>query len=96
MPLNISWYALETIASSNIYADDANAEIPAPGYGILNARVQAKQEVGGWRLKQFARVNNLFDRDYVGSVIVGDASKRFYEAAPGRNWLVGASAHYMF
>lgn len=88
--------ALETIASSNIYADDANAEIPAPGYGILNARVQAKQEVGGWRLKQFARVNNLFDRDYVGSVIVGDASKRFYEAAPGRNWLVGASAHYMF
>jgi len=88
--------ALETIASSKIYAEDANTEIPAPGYGLLNARVQARQEVGNWRLKQFARVNNLLDRDYVGSVIVGDASKRFYEAAPGRNWLVGASAQYAF
>lgn len=88
--------ALETIASSKVYAEDTNTETPAPGYAIVNARVQARQAVGAWQLKQFVRLNNLFDRGYVGSVIVGDASKRYYEAAPGRNWMAGFSAQYTF
>ncbi|MES2019379.1 MAG: TonB-dependent receptor [Pseudomonadota bacterium] len=88
--------AIETIASSKIYAEDANLEIPAPGYAILNARVQARQQAGGWRFKEFIRVNNLGDRKYVGSLIVGDGNKRFYEAAPGRNWMMGVSAQYTF
>lgn len=88
--------ALEAIASSKIYADDGNVDQPAPGYGILNARVSAKQQWRGWRFKQFARLNNLLDKNYVGSVIVGDTNKRYYEAAPQRNWLVGASAQYQF
>jgi iron complex outermembrane receptor protein len=88
--------AMEAVASSKIYADDANADTPAPGYGILNLRVDAKQQVGNWRLKQFARLNNLLDRQYVGSVIVDDSNKRYYEAAPGRNWLLGLSARYTF
>ncbi|USX14190.1 TonB-dependent receptor [Oxalobacteraceae bacterium OTU3CAMAD1] len=88
--------ALEAIASSKIYADDGNVDQPAPGYGILNARVSAKQQWRGWRFKQFVRLNNLLDKNYVGSVIVGDTNKRYYEAAPQRNWLVGASAQYQF
>ncbi len=88
--------ALETVASSRIYAEDANSEIPAPGYAVVNARVNARQEVGAWRFRQFVRVNNLLDRTYVGSLIVGDANKRYYEAAPGRNWMVGASVAYAF
>ncbi|SEO65509.1 iron complex outermembrane recepter protein [Duganella sp. CF517] len=88
--------ALEAIASSKIYADDGNVDQPAPGYGILNARVGAKQQWRGWRFKQFVRLNNLLDKNYVGSVIVGDTNKRYYEAAPQRNWLVGAGAQYQF
>jgi iron complex outermembrane receptor protein len=88
--------ALETVASSKIYAEDANSDIPAPGYAVVNARVNAKQEVGAWRFKEFVRVNNLLDRTYVGSLIVGDANKRYYEAAPGRNWMVGATVAYTF
>ena len=88
--------ALETIATGKVNPDDANVATPAPGYGIANARVQARQEVGQWRFKQFARLNNLFDRDYVGSVIVGDSNRRFYEPAPGRNWVLGLSAQYQF
>jgi iron complex outermembrane receptor protein len=88
--------ALETVANSRVYAEDSNTATPAPGYAIVNARVQASQQLGGWRLKQFARLNNLFDRDYVGSVIVGDANRRYYEGAPGRNWILGASAQYQF
>ena len=88
--------AAEAIASSKVYAEDANFEIPAPGYAVTNLRVDAKQQAGAWRFKQFARMNNVFDRRYVGSVIVGDANKRFYEAAPGRNWMLGASVAYAF
>jgi iron complex outermembrane receptor protein len=88
--------ALETLASSRVYADDANADIPAPGYAVLNARVNARQEAGAWHFKEFVRVNNLLDRQYVGSLIVGDTNKRYYEAAPGRNWMVGASFAYAF
>lgn len=92
--------ALETVANGKVYPDDANAATPAPGYGIVNARVQANQtlmaQLRGWRLREYARLNNVFDRTYVGSVIVGDSNKRYYEPAPGRNWVLGMSAQYQF
>jgi len=88
--------ALEALASSNIYAEDTNTDQAAPGYGILNARINASQYWNGWRFKQYARLNNLLDKNYVGSVIVGDSNKRYYEAAPQRNWQLGASAQYQF
>lgn len=88
--------ALEAVAIGKIYVEDSNTDKAAPGYGLLNARVTARQQWGGWRFKQYARLNNLLDKSYVGSVIVGDANKRYYEAAPQRNWLLGASALYQF
>ncbi len=88
--------AIEAIVSSKLYPEDSNKETPAPGYAIANIRVGAKQNWSSWRFKQFVRVNNLLDRTYVGSVIVGDSNKRYYEAALGRNWLLGASAQYVF
>lgn len=88
--------ALETVANGKVHPDDANAAVPAPGYAIFNARVQARQQIGPWRLREYARVNNLFDRTYVGSVIVGDSNRRYYEAAPDRNWVLGMSAQYQF
>jgi iron complex outermembrane receptor protein len=92
--------ALETVANGKVHPDDANAAQPAPGYAIVNARVQANQQLDGqlkgWRLREYARVNNLFDRNYIGSVIVGDSNRRYYEPAPGRNWVLGVSAQYQF
>lgn len=92
--------ALETVANGKMYPDDANAAQPAPGYAIFNARVQASQQLdgtlSGLRLREYARVNNLFDRTYIGSVIVGDTNRRYYEPAPGRNWVLGVSAQYQF
>jgi len=87
---------LETIASSKLYVEDTNLETVAPGYAVVNARIQARQSVDRWRFKQFLRLNNVFDRDYVGSVIVGDSNRRYYEAAPGRQWMAGANAEYTF
>jgi iron complex outermembrane receptor protein len=88
--------ALETFASAKAYPDDANLAQPAPGYAILNARVQTHQQFGGWSVKEFARLNNLLDRTYVGSLIVGESNQRYYEPAPGRNWVIGLSAQYQF
>lgn len=92
-----AWNAgMEAQVVSRVYADDANREQPAPGYAVLNMRVGARQAFGGWQLKEFMRLNNLADRAYVGSVIVGDANKRYYEPAPGRQWLAGVTLQRQF
>lgn len=87
---------IEAQASSRIFAEDTNREKPAPGYGVVNLRANARQTSGGWTLKQYVRLNNVLDRNYVGSVIVGEANRRYYEAAPERNWSAGFSAGYQF
>jgi iron complex outermembrane receptor protein len=41
-------------------------------------------------------VNNIFDKEYVGAVNVGDANGRYYYPSPTRNYLVGLSVIYQF
>lgn len=88
--------ALEAVANARVYVEDSNTEKAAPGYSVLNLRLNAQQHAAGWTFRQFARLNNLLDRTYVGSVIVGDANKRYYEAGPGRSWQLGLTIqrHY--
>ncbi|KQV51912.1 MULTISPECIES: TonB-dependent receptor [unclassified Duganella] len=88
--------ALEGVASAKVYAEDSNTERAAPGYGLLNLRLTAVQAGAEWRVSEYVRLNNLAGKQYVGSVIVGDANKRYYEGAPGRNWVAGVSARYQF
>lgn len=88
--------AVETIARSKIYVEDSNTQQAAPGYAIANLRFGLDQQLGALKLRGFVRLDNLFDRQYVGSVVVGDGNGRFYESAPGRNWLLGLSARYAF
>ncbi len=87
---------VETIARGKMYVEDSNTQQAAPGYAIVNLRVGAEQKSGPWVLKEFVRLENLFDRQYVGSVVVGDGNGRFYEPAPGRNWLAGVSLRYRY
>ena len=42
-----------------------------------------------WKVNVFGRVDNLLDKDYVGSVIVNDGNGRYFEPADGRNWSAG-------
>jgi iron complex outermembrane receptor protein len=81
--------------SGKIYVDDANSE-SAAGYTIANVRAGFEQRTKRWRFSEFVRVDNVTDRQYIGSVIVAEANRRFYEPSPGRNWLVGLSAHVSF
>ncbi|RYY87086.1 MAG: TonB-dependent receptor, partial [Comamonadaceae bacterium] len=87
--------ALEWRRVSRIATDDRNTEA-APAAAVWNLRVALTQPVGRWTLREFVRIDNLADRRYVGSVIVNEGNQRFFEPAPGRNWLVGVSAAYTF
>jgi iron complex outermembrane receptor protein len=81
-PLGFST-TLETIGRSQIYADDRNTAAAA-GYWIANWRAGFEQETTHWRFSEFARLDNLTNRAYVGTVIVNEANSRYFEPAPGR------------
>jgi len=87
--------AIEARYNSKVYVDDVNSDI-APSYTIFNLRAVLQQEVNKWRFSEYVRVENLFDKDYIGSVRVNDSNARFFEAAPGRNYLMGLNATYRF
>lgn len=88
--------AVEGIVRDKVHVDDSNQKQAAPGYAIANLRLGIERRYGPLNLRGFVRLDNVFDRQYVGSVIVGDSNNRFYESAPGRNWLAGVSARYTF
>lgn len=78
--------AVELRASDRIYTDDRNTEV-APGYAQLALRLQWRVTGSGWH--GFMRVDNVFDRDFVGSVIVNEANERYFEPGAGRAFSVG-------
>jgi iron complex outermembrane receptor protein len=73
-----------------VYANDRNTAF-APAYTIGNAQMGFAQSAGQMKFTEYVRLNNVTDKKYVGSVIVGDTNSRYFEPAPGRNWFVGAS-----
>jgi iron complex outermembrane receptor protein len=81
-PLGFST-TLETQARGKIYADDRNTDAAA-GYWVANWRAGFEQQSTHWRFSEFARIDNLANRAYVGSVIVNETNSRFFEPAPGR------------
>ncbi len=87
--------ALEAQYADKLYVNERNTDA-APSYAVVNARAGFEQRVGAWTLREFARINNLADRNYIGSVIVGDTNGRFFEPAARRNYVIGASANVRF
>jgi iron complex outermembrane receptor protein len=87
--------ALEFQFADKLYVNERNTDSSA-SYSVVNARAGFEQKSGMWTVREFVRVNNLADRDYVGSVIVGDTNGRFFEPAAGRNYLVGVSVNASF
>lgn len=87
--------AFEGRHNSRVYVNDTNTD-NAPSYTIFNVRAGFEQNVKNWRFSEYLRVENLFDKDYIGSVRVNDSNLRFFEPAAGRNYLLGLSANYKF
>ena len=84
---------LDVRYSDKIYVNDLNSDT-APSYTVAGANVGYHWKMQDWAVNTFARVDNLFDKDYSGSVIVNESSRpegRYYEPAEGRNWSAGLS-----
>jgi iron complex outermembrane receptor protein len=87
--------AFEYQHKSRVFADDFNSQ-SADAYGVINFAAAFVQRAGAWRLSEYLRLDNLGNKRYVGSVVVNDANLRFYEPAPGRNYMIGAQAKLGF
>ncbi|WP_313146960.1 TonB-dependent receptor [Stenotrophomonas sp.] len=81
-------WALEANASSDTVVNDLATE-RAPGYTVLNLEAGRRWTLPGGDLRAFARLDNLLDQAYIGSVIVNDGNGRFYEPGPDRRASVG-------
>jgi iron complex outermembrane receptor protein len=93
-PLGFST-ALEGRWNGKVLVNDINT-VSTDSYFVANLRAGFEQKIGNWRFTEFARVDNLFDEDYIGAVYVNDANSRFFAPAPERNYLVGVTAGYTF
>lgn len=78
--------ALEIKHQSKIYVNDTNADAAA-AYTIGSARVGYVWRKGALAVDFGARVDNLADKRYAGTVIVNEGNGRFFEPAAGRTWL---------
>lgn len=80
--------AAESVASGATVVNDLATE-RAPGYALVNLEASRRWSTPQGALRTFARIDNVVDRQYVGSVIVNDGNGRYYEPGPGRTYTVG-------
>ena len=76
--------SLEILGRTQIFVDDVNSDAAA-GNWVTNLHCEWGQRHGAWNLAETLRVDNITDRHYVGSVIVNESNKRFFEPEPGRS-----------
>ncbi len=86
---------LDTQYMDKIYVDDSNSDAAA-SYTIASIYTGYAWKYADWGFNSFARVDNLFDKNYACSVIVNDGNSRFFEPADGRNWSAGISVSKQF
>jgi iron complex outermembrane recepter protein len=83
------WRAAADVAySGEVTVNDFGTE-RAPSHALLGAELGRDWTLASGELRTFLRVDNLADRDHVGSVIVNDGNGRFYEPGLGRSWVLG-------
>jgi iron complex outermembrane recepter protein len=79
-----------TAAGAN-HSSDTNAQnLKAGGYSVFNLRLAHRVDINSMTLTGYGQLNNLTDKRYMGSMIVGNPAP--FEPAAGRNWMVGLNA----
>jgi len=81
----------EFIAAGANHSRDTNVQnLKAGGYSSFNLRLAHRVDVNTMTITGYGQLNNITDKRYMGSMIVGNPSP--FEPAPGRNWMVGLNA----
>ncbi|WP_341917138.1 TonB-dependent receptor [Hydrocarboniphaga effusa] len=78
---------------SSVQVNDTNTE-SADAYEVVDLGAGWRWSFTHWNLRAYARVDNVFDEDYIGSVIVNDGNGRYYEPAPDRTYLGGVAIEW--
>jgi len=66
--------------NAKVFVDDANSDAAA-SYTLMNLRFGFEQSGPGWHVSETLRIDNIANRQYIGSVIVADGNRRFFEPA---------------
>jgi len=88
--------AVEGFLRSKLYVEDSNLQKAAPGYSQFNLRARSEQSFGALSFGQTLRVDNLWGKRAIGSVIVGQAQGRYYEPAARRTVYAGLDMAFRF
>ncbi|MDI1273551.1 MAG: TonB-dependent receptor [Polaromonas sp.] len=80
---------------SKVAVNDFNTDAAA-SFVTLGAHVGYVFDLARWNIAATARVDNIADRQYAGSVIVNEGNGRYFEPAAGRNYVLSLSASYRF
>jgi iron complex outermembrane receptor protein len=87
--------AIEGIYFSSTNAYDTNdVTYKASAYTIFNLRAGLTQNIGNWRVSEYARIDNLTDVSYVSNVKVNSSTS--FEPGATRNYTVGINTSYTF
>lgn len=87
-------FGIEATARSEIEVHDLNRDRAAPGHALFASYARFGQRWGAWSLKETVRLDNLADREHIGSVIIGEGTRRYYEPGTGRTWYAGLTLEY--
>ncbi|WP_084197619.1 TonB-dependent receptor family protein [Solimonas soli] len=90
------WHAgVDVRYLSRVAVNDVNSEA-APSYAIVGLDGGYVFDLPTVRLRTFVNLDNLLDRDYIGSVIVNDGNGRYYEPGPGFAVLAGFGLEWKY
>ncbi len=78
-----------------IYVNDQNNDY-APSHAVTGIHAGYVWQLPSWTIRSYGRVDNLFDKNYAGSVIVNESNQRYFEPADGRNWSAGVSLSFNY
>ncbi|HYY60757.1 MAG TPA: TonB-dependent receptor, partial [Burkholderiales bacterium] len=87
--------SVEALRRSSVPVNDPNTDF-ADGFTVWNVAAGLVQERSRLRLTQFVRLDNIGNRNYIGSVIVNETNFRYFEPAPRRNMSAGIQASVQF
>ncbi len=87
--------AVEVRWQDKVYVNDVNTQY-ADAFTVVNLRFGLEQRAGKWAFGESFRVDNLFDQEYIGGVIVNDSNGRYYAPAPTTSYTIGATVAYKF
>ena len=85
----------EALYRSRVPVNDVNSEF-ADAYTVFNLVAGLIQQGPRWRITEYVRMDNLADRNYIGSVIVNEGNARYYEPSPRRSMYGGVQASLQF